>query len=359
MKPNGVTVYQLGPSFKTQGGISSVLLVYSTMFAEKFTMKFIPTYSGKNRILDFILFTCALIRVFFICLNRGSSVFHIHSSTYGSFFRKSILARLCITFGMKVIFHIHGADFDEFIAEAPPRKKAAIIKLLNSADALVVLSESWKGFFSRFVSPEKIVVIYNPIRDTAAEYTSRRNRPVKILFMGRMGDRKGTYDLVSAVKLMLEKGFLAQGHYFTVRLYGDGELKKVRTLVEKLGLQAVTSINGWVAHSKVTPIYDDCDILVLPSYAEGLPMSVIEAMGRGLPVVTTDVGGIPEAVTDGENGFIIKPGDIGGLADKLGSLVKDPALREKMGRRSLELAHGRFSADAVAQKLTQLYDRLM
>ena len=115
-------------------------------------------------------------------------------------------------------------------------------------------------------------------------------------------------------------------------MYGDGEVAEVRKIVENNGLQGSVEVNGRVNHSEVGLLYDTADALVLPSYAEGLPMSVLEAIGKGLPVVSTNVGGIQEAVIDGENGFIVAPGDVEQLSERLETLLKDAVLREKMGK---------------------------
>lgn len=341
-------IYQLGPSFKTQGGISSVLNTYYLYYRHRMNMNFISTYSGQNRFKDVVLFLCALMRVFFISCFGKKAVFQIHSSTYGSFIRKSILARICMKSGHQVVFHIHGADFDTFIEEASPGIKNAIVNFLNKVDRLVVLSESWKAFFSEYVPENRIFVLYNPIQEVLPAYSKASGSPVRVLFMGRMGNRKGTYDLLEAARML-------KGEDFLLELYGDGEIRNIRELVDTYGMQEHVKVNGWVSHRQVAQIYDAADVLVLPSYSEGLPMSVIEAMGRGLPVVASDVGGIPEAVTDGENGFIIKPGDAAGLAEKLKILIKDSKLRERMGRASLEAARGKFSVAMVGAELEKLY----
>lgn len=347
MRQTKRTNYQLGPSFRTQGGISSVLYTYRVHLSGRLNMKFIPTYSGRSRIKDLAFFLYALVRVLFINLSGEKALFQIHTSTYGSYIRKSILARLCLLFRKPVVLHIHGADFDRFIEEES--WQPGVVSLLNRVDRLVVLSESWKQYLSKYVSPEKITVIYNPIRETRQAYVEPPSGgAAKILFMGRLGQRKGTYDLLEAVRRLADEEFVLD-------LYGDGENEKVKGLVKGYGLEKHIKVHGWVPHSEVTGIYDSSDVLVLPSYSEGLPMSVIEGMGRGLPIIASDVGGIPEALEDGDNGFVVRPGDVDKLAERLKSLITDPGLRKEMGKRSLEKARAKFSAERVGAQLEKLY----
>ncbi len=338
----------IGPSLKTQGGISSVLSIYKNQLSAELKLEFIPSYSGHGRIYDLYYFCTALIRVLLICLTGEKAVFHIHMSTGGSYIRKSIIARLCKLFGKNVVLHIHGADFDEYLEEAGRFSKKDIIALLNKMDVIVVLSESWKKYFEQYISPDKIKVIYNPCAAIAEEYRSRQNPAAVVLFIGRMGRRKGTYDLIEAAARLRHLDF-------NLQLYGDGDVDLIRKLVLEQGLQDKVGVNGWISHDAVFSLYAKADLLVLPSYAEGMPMSVLEAIGAGLPVISTFAGGTPEIIADGVNGFLIKPGDIDALADRLKSLIEDTGMRERMGRAALETAKSKFSVETAGHQLAAIY----
>lgn len=344
----GYRVVHIGPSLGTHGGISSVLRIYHAQLRDKFDFLFIPSYLGKGRLWDILLFGYSLLVVFFLCLVDKNIIFHIHTSTGGSFFRKSIIAGICFSFRRKVIFHIHGSKFEVFVEKSSPRKKQQIIKVLNKADRVVVLSQSWYEYLSQYVSGNKLKVIYNPCSSIADSFKERSDCPAKLVFTGRLSALKGIYDLIEAVKV-------TQSSSFKLHIYGDGNVKRVKGLVEKYGLETQVILHDWVSPDSIIKILDTSHILVLPSYYEGLPMAVLEAMGRGLPVIATDVGGIPEAVIDRENGFIIKPGDIKMLADRISTLADDPGLREKMGRRSLEIVRQKFSVNKIGQQLEDLY----
>lgn len=342
-------VLVVGPSLSTQGGISSVLKIYKDNYSRLFNLRMVPSYSGHNRVKDLFYFLYSVILVFIKCITSDKVLFHFHTASKGSFLRKSLLARICFVFKKTVIFHIHGAQFDQFLESAGAKRRERIINLLGRSYRVIVLSRKWKEYFTKYLPEEKLEVIYNPsVTFQSMDLAIKYNNKVNVIFMGRLGERKGVYDLIEAVKLLKRDNFV-------VNIYGDGEVEKVRELVEKNNLNSKVKVNSWVPHKQISIIYDSADLLVLPSYAEGLPMSVLEAVGKGLPVIATNVGGIPEAVLDGENGYIVNPGDINMLAQKLEKLINNPDIRIRMGKRSLEIAQERFTIKAIEKKLIKLY----
>jgi glycosyltransferase involved in cell wall biosynthesis len=343
-------IYMVGPSLKTQGGISTVLNIYNTNFRE-LGLKFIPSYSGRNRLLDILLFLYALVKVLAASLLYKGVIFHINSASNGSFFRKSILAKMALFFGRKVVFHVHGGGFGNFIENSKENKRNKIISLLCKTHRVIVLSDSWKDYFSKYLPQEKTIVLNNPCPIADISYNTRNNPKTKILFTGRLSKAKGIYDLIEAV------GLLTDGS-FQLEAYGDGELEKVCDFINKRNLGERVLINNWKPYDQILEIYRGADIFVLPSYTEGMPMSILEAMGSGLPIISTNVGGIPEAVINNENGFLINPGDIAALTEKLDTLIRDKALREEMGRKSLGYIKTRFSIETIGEKLEKIYEEL-
>jgi len=344
-------VFIVGPSLKTQGGISSVNRVYIENFKDELNMKLISSYYGKSRLVDVLYFINSIVSVLFYCLTTKNAIFHLTSASRGSFLRKSMLARICKVFNKKVVFHIHGAEFDKFIESSGEKKKRSIIEFLKSVDKLIVLSEAWKSYFAKYVKPECMEVISNPCPFISEKYNGRKNKKLQMLFVGRMGQRKGTYDLIEAIrKLGSDK--------VQLQLFGDGDVIKVQEMVAQYGLDEIISVNGWVSHEQLLKLYDSTDLLLLPSYAEGLPMAILEAMGRGLPIISTNVGGIPEAVIHEYNGYIINPGDVEDLKNKIELFLKDADLIKIMGIRSLELSKEKFAIDSIKDKLKLIYKGL-
>ncbi|KNY26588.1 glycosyltransferase [Pseudobacteroides cellulosolvens] len=343
-------VYFIGPSLDTQGGISSVLKLYKENLTG-LEMAFLGSYSGKNRFRDLYCFIYALIRTFIICLTDKKAIFHINTASNGSYFRKSIIARMCLLFGRKVILHIHGGGFIDFIESSKPQKKKAIITLLRRVHHIIVLSDFWLESYQKYTAKDKISVLYNPCGIIDKVYKPRSNMKTRILFVGAICKNKGVYDLIQSVRPLDKNSYILD-------LYGNGELDQARSLTKTFALTDNIHIYDWVSRRELDAVYERSDILVLPSYAEGMPMCILEAMGKGLPIIASDVGGIPDTIVDGHNGYIISPGNTSALKDKISLLISDKLLREQMGKASLELAATRYSVEKIAEKLKRIYDSL-
>jgi glycosyltransferase involved in cell wall biosynthesis len=105
-----------------------------------------------------------------------------------------------------------------------------------------------------------------------------------------------------------------------------------------------------------TELFERANLFVLPSYNEGLPMAILEGMTAGMAIVSTPVGGIPEVVRDGYNGFLVPPGDIDALAEKLAVLAHDPQLCHLMGQRSREIVKSELDVKSYVTRLIDLYN---
>jgi glycosyltransferase involved in cell wall biosynthesis len=131
----------------------------------------------------------------------------------------------------------------------------------------------------------------------------------------------------------------------------------VRQRIRALGLEDRASCPGWLSREEAAQALASASIFVLPSYAEGLPMALLEAMSYALPVVTTPVGGIPGVIRHGENGLLVDPGDIQGITAALASLLQDPAERTRLGTATRRTIEQHFSQDVAIDQLARLYER--
>ena len=141
-------------------------------------------------------------------------------------------------------------------------------------------------------------------------------------------------------------------------LGGDGDEKGVQRLVTSHSLEDRVDILGWVSGERQIAAFAHADIYALPSYNEGFPGSILEALAMGLPIVATPVGGVPELVVHGQNGFLVEPGNVTAIAHALEALAHDPDLRIKMGSISRRLATEKFDARAKLTELFRIYDEL-
>jgi glycosyltransferase involved in cell wall biosynthesis len=172
-------------------------------------------------------------------------------------------------------------------------------------------------------------------------------------WIGRMTAVKRTDDVMVAFKRLRDEGVDA-----VLCLVGDGpDRPGLERRAHELGVMRDTLFLGY--QEDVAPFYAAFDALVLPSSNEGTPVSAIEALAAGRPVVATRVGGVPDVVKEGEDGFLVDPGATDDLADRLAQLARDPALRERMGRAGRERVLPRYAVDRLVDDVDSLYRSLL
>jgi glycosyltransferase involved in cell wall biosynthesis len=172
-------------------------------------------------------------------------------------------------------------------------------------------------------------------------------------WIGRMTAVKRTDDILVAFKRLRDEGVDA-----VLCLVGDGpDRVDLERRAQELAVVRDTLFLGY--QENVAPFYSAFDALVLPSSNEGTPVSAIEALAAGRPVVATRVGGVPDVVQEGEDGFLVEPGDTDGLAARLAQLARDPALRERMGRAGRERVLPRYAVDRLVDDVDRLYRSLL
>jgi glycosyltransferase involved in cell wall biosynthesis len=194
--------------------------------------------------------------------------------------------------------------------------------------------------FAKKLGAKSCLVLYNGV-DTKFFSGSKSHKGVQIAYVGRLIKEKGVQDLLKAVK----------GVKASVVIIGKGPLEKE---LKTLGGKFV----GEKDSAGVRQILASSDILVNPSYGEGLPTAVLEAGAMGLAVVATDVGGTSEIISDGKNGFLVHPGNILELREKLALLVKNSKLMEKFGKALQKTVREKFDWDKVADKFEKVLKSL-
>ncbi len=329
----------ISPDIHSLGGISSVVKMYCEYRLYNGEVIYLASYKKRNILFQSIFYPLFIIKYIFILLFWNNiKLVHIHTASRGSFFRKLAIFHIAKLFNKKVILHIHGAKFDNFFDTSSGFIKKMIINVLNKSDLVLVLSKEWQRKILKICENGNIKILYNP---TVIKPTAIGNK--NVLFMGRLGERKGVYDIIEAAKYVESDAIF--------HLYGDGKIEKPTGDNVK--------IHGWVSGEKKDEVFKNAAMLILPSYSEGLPISILEGMACGLPIIATPVGGIPEAVENGINGFLIEPGDCKALSEKIDLLLKDKELREKMGTESKKTAKEKFDVKIVLKNLGEIYDSLL
>lgn len=321
-----------------KGGMVSVSQNYlRTKYWRRAEVSYVATHRESSGPVKLMLFASAYVRIFICLLRRRVDVALLNVSERGSFYRKASLMRLCHFFGVPVVFHHHGAEFNDFYGTLSAKRKKYVEKILTRVDLNIVLSRSQEKDILEKAPMARVHYLYNSIE--TEEENPYSGDACYILTMGRLGERKGTYDLLKALRDL--DSVLPDN--VQAALCGDGETGQVKALVEQYGLKHRVCHVGWIEGEEKENYLKKAMIHVLPSYREVLPMSILETMARGIPNISTRISSIPEVIEDGVNGFLITPGDVDILKERILRLVSDQKLRLEFSREAHRTISEKFS----------------
>jgi glycosyltransferase involved in cell wall biosynthesis len=182
--------------------------------------------------------------------------------------------------------------------------------------------------------------------EVGARREPRQGYPIRLVFVGWLEREKGIFELIDACRQ------LHPDRKFTLDIVGDGHAsEEARVLVTRYGLTEVVRFRGWLQVPELTRTLIDGDVLVLPSWAEGLPNAVVEAMAARLAVVVTGVGAIPDVITDHRSGLLVAPQDSDSLRVAMAEVIDDGDLRERLAAEAYKIAVRDFGVEGAADKL--------
>ena len=341
---------------KTRGGIASVLqgMREDCWLTEQTGMDFFSSYYEGNIVLK-ILYGVWRILLFNFVVDRYDIV-HIHMSVKGSAQRKMRYAKIAKRHGKKLVLHIHSGNFVVYYKNLPPEKQKKVKDCLESADRVFALSECWKTAFEKELGLTNCEVLPNGISvgNFPRPEEPFAERKIDFLFLGRLGEQKGTDDTLDVLERLHN-----EGQEFRCVMAGDGPLEEYSAKIRQKELIGQVELAGWVDGKKKFDLLQDSKILLLPSYHEGLPMSILEAMASEEAVVSTLVGGIPEAVKAGESGILITPGDTEALYNALRELLEDTQRAEQMGRCGRKIVEEKYDLEKLHRQLYAEYCKIL
>lgn len=315
-----------------RGGIDRIMDEIRTRLAilppSDLTVSFWMTRGQSHILLSMPLVIMVVLRLAGSIFGFGPDLVHINLAQYGSTFRKAIIARAARLFGIPYVIHLHGSRFRQSWERASPFASAHMRNMFLCSAHILVLGNIWLKFVLS-KAPEvqdRIEILPNASPSSDISIDEKEKDCVSILFLGLLSERKGAPQLIAALSA------LPSDSNWRATIAGNGQVDAAREEVRRLGLSHKVDLPGWVGPDAVTMLLRQAHILVLPSFDENLPLSVIEGMAHGLAIVTTPVGAVEDIITNEETGLLVPPGDSESLAEALKRLIVDPLLRENLGR---------------------------
>lgn len=332
-----------------KGGVAQVLYNYEQFVFPCF--KCITNSGGTNKLRKLMKAIGGLLKMgCLLSYDRSIRIVHIHTASYNSFKRSSWFVRLAKLLGKRVIIHIHGGGFKEYYGTNPQW----ITSVLDKCDAIITLSASWKRYYQSITSCPRIYIVENIVATPVRKQVEKKDDKLHLLFLGLVDKQKGIFDLVEALHEHIEM-FRDK---LVLHIGGNGQVKALEGMITQYELNEMVIYEGFVSGTKKMDLLLNSDVFILPSYTEGLPVSILEAMSYSKPVLSTPVGGIPEVLEQNVNGILFNPGDKEGMAKAIMLMMNDGKKRTAMGVEAYERIKSYFPGK-VQLKLTGIYEELV
>ena len=345
-----IKVLMVGPDRSVHGGISGVVNnYYDAGITEKVDLNYIGTMVEGSKLRKLWQAVKAYIK--FLKLLPEYPIVHVNVASDSSYYRKSLFIKAAKRAGKKIVIHQHGGDFETFYEkEQNDRGRARIRQVLGMGDVFLVLSPKLKQFFKGILEPSKVILFPNavPVPDSIEkEYGKQR-----ILFLGRLCKEKGLRELFSVLPQLHEQ--FPQMRLLLGGIWEDEDLREEAAKMKEY----VTDL-GWLQGEAKKDYLRISDLFVFPTYFEGQPVSVLEAMAYQCGIVANNVGGIPQMVEQEQTGLLIEPKDPEGLKSALEKLLSDPEVCERLGKNARAKVQKEFSIEKSLQELIKIYQQLV
>lgn len=313
------------------------------------TFHFISTNSRRGLIPGLFNFARTLVALPFIRLFRPYTTLDIHGANGKSWTRKRLIINLGHILGYKIVFHMHGGELRKYVAA---KGTEYYMKCFRKCRHVVFLTDAWTKYAQQELGCTNAVTLMNIVpTPTMAKQPRTEGAPISLVYLGYIYKEKGIFDLLDVIASNRDRWL---GH-LTLTIGGQWNEDRVLNFIKDNDLGGIVKFVGWVSGDDKATILSKTDILILPSYYEGLPISILEAMSYAMPVITTPVGGIPEVVTDGVEGTLFTPGDKAAMTRAIDRYIECPGLIIKQGNAGWEKSKI-FSPEHIVNRLSQILE---
>jgi glycosyltransferase involved in cell wall biosynthesis len=290
---------------------------------------------------------------------RGIDIVHVNSSLNKAFWRDCAYVAVARLSRRRVLYQVHGGDLPEVFTASSALKRRVLSVVLRAADLVVLLAEVERHAYARFLPSLPVVVVPNaiplpPTTPAPPSQVRRQQGVLQLVYVGRLARAKGLVEAVEAVALLRDRGIVVE-----LTLAGSGpDEQVVRDVVHQRALQDRVRLSQPVFGAAKQSLWDQSDVFLFPTYAEGLPYALLEAMAAGTVPITCPTGAIPDVVTDGEDGFLVSPRDAVALADRLQWMDTHRSELTRMGDAAARRVRESYSLERLVRDFAGIYRRL-
>ena len=342
------------PDPDTSGGVSMLFRVLRMDQVPK--CRYFNIQYGKKMKLCQPIGTAIMYFLFFIkCFSY--KVIHLNPSlNISSYYREMLLIIIARLMRCKIIVYWHGwQDSYEETIKASGIRMNMFAQTYGKVDLSIVLGTVFKAKLSELGYKGKILIETNTFDDTFlkldnSDEVHKIKYPVQLLFISRIIKQKGIYTAINAHHLLTEKGYNV-----VLKIAGEGEeLNPAMKYVADNNFKNIV-FTGFLAGMAKHALLKKSHILLFPSLTEGMPLTILEAMAYGLPVITRPVGGIPDIIKDGENGYLIESTDPEDYAARVQMLMENERKYEEISKNNILSASSTFLPDSLRARLIKYY----
>ena len=354
-------IYIVSPSGAVGGGMGRVkdYILQSGGDSEgRFRFEALITRDDAGAARSILLLLRAILTIWSAAILGRLAFVHVNLGDKGSALRKGLLILAARMVGAQVILHLHAAALIELYAGSNAFVRWCLRLPFRAASSVIVLGRLWRDWLVNDlgISASKIDVLYNgvPVEPTSRIFKPAMGRPSRILFLGLLSERKGISDFLKALAEIP-----ADSPPWEAIVAGNGDVAGYEAKAAEFGIGSRTRFTGWVDQKGVRALLADVDMMVLPSYNEGLPLVILEALGSGTPVICTPVGAIPEVLDHERDVLFVEPGDRAGLSAAMVRLIGNPALQQSLSDYGTARFRSTFALPVFLESLFAIYRKRM
>ena len=318
-------------------------------------LRALETRGAAGALFSLWVLTTALVKIVRGRVSGQLVGVHVNMAERLSIVRKGAVIVLSRALGIPVVLHLHAAELHHTYPRLPRPLQAMTRWVFSLPASCVVLGTAAQRFVidELRVPSSRVEIVFNGVpAPTVPRRLVKENAVKRLLFVGNLSERKGVTDLLKALS---RPGF--EDFPLELVFAGDGDIAGYQAKANALGLEKKVRFAGWVEQAEVADLMAQADLLVLPSYDEGLPLVILEALGNGVAVVCTPVGEIPSVLQHGITACLVEPGDVNGLAASLQSLLRQPDLIQALEKNGKALYEQKFSLSRFFFNIAQIHKR--